>query len=411
MIRSVFLTLGMWLWAGLLLAQMPREYAVRLLQQHPELHAEAAMLEAAMQKPIQSSALPDPVLAAGFFMLPLSSGDWLQGPRLAVDQMLPWWGVRAAERRLAQRQYQIQDAALQQKQLQLLLELEENYWAWFLLQQQRRIDIEQLQWIDDALALLKNQLTQGKANLSDYLQLELQKKERMLSLKTLDDRISLQQLQLNRLMGHPDTLALRMPDSLPSPDSLLLWSEQGLDRHPLLQQFDLKREVRREAQRLARLRRLPQIGLGIEYVRLSQPMEMNMLGWGQHVFMPMFSISLPVWRKPNQAIQREAMAMQQNAEYEQQQAQNQFDISISEAATELKNQIRWWHFYTQSIGQLQQVLQLMYTDYAQGRLPWTELIVMQQMLFDYKRKQAEAYTAYQQARAVWAYWQATFPEP
>jgi outer membrane protein TolC len=163
--------------------------------------------------------------------------------------------------------------------------------------------------------------------------------------------------------------------------------------------LELKFQASKSAEIAAQKQGLPKIGLGLDYVVVSERDDINLNDNGKDILMPMLSFSLPIFRSKYKASVKEAQLMQQSYKYQQKEIANSLISNYEEVWFEIQQQMQYLNLYNQQTKTLEIALNLQFTSYKNSGREFEEVLVMQQQLLKYQKLKAEAMTKYQIAIA------------
>ncbi|NVK50781.1 MAG: TolC family protein, partial [Cyclobacteriaceae bacterium] len=235
-------------------AQTLDEYLIIAAENNPGLKAAYARYEASLER-INQPGLPDPELRAGFFFRPMERFMGNQQADIQLMQMFPWFGTIGTQKEeanwMAQAQYQL---FLEEKN-RLLFEVKSTWFELIRLQEEIRIEKENLEFLEkyERLALIKFQAAGGNPNsmsnpsemiasssnnsMRDVLQIQISKRELENSIEQIEANREPLQIKFNQLLNRDIRAAIQLPSEF-SPIQLEVGKLEVLDsirnNHPLL---------------------------------------------------------------------------------------------------------------------------------------------------------------------------------
>jgi outer membrane protein TolC len=429
------------------------DYLKIAAQNNPGVKAQYQSYYAALEKVPQAGSLPDPQLSFSMFIgrdglfMERLMGEQLT--ELSVMQMFPWAGSLAAAKDEATYMAQMQFAAFQESKINLNHEVRS---AWYNLY---RIDKE-LVLLNEEKEILKTYeqlaLTRFKTGTSgvsgnnapaqgasstqqntsasggmsmggsnqpatsanspsmntgmsggssgsmvDVLLVQLQIKE-------LDTRITLlkssrkpQEIKFNNLLNRSVNESIVIADTLLSanlPAMLSIIRDSVIQNHPMVKMFAWDEKVRETQQRMATLMGRPMIGVGLAYMvfrpRYDELMNVNM--GGENMFMPMVTVSLPIYRKKYNAQRKEAEYYQQAARYNKESVQLDLMNELENLLYDYESSLQRLSLLNDQLEITQQAIRLMITSYSTGTMGMEEILRQRQSLLSYQQQQLNALT-------------------
>lgn len=332
--------------------------------------------------------LPPPTAALGVFILPVETRLGAQRFKLGLSQMFPAFGSLKARRALISKQ-----AALKLQQAEVIRN--ELYFGlrdiWFQVMEINALTIIEKENIEllevlERLALQKVEI--GKGSLANVYQVKIKINERKNNIGLLQNKLPYLHASFAQILNRDslpeletsDTVALR---NLNFPkDSLRNWIQF---QNPSLQIIELKKEAARQKMEVQRTKNRPTYGVGLDYVFLTPRTDANPPQNGQGVIMPMFKISVPIYKKQNQArikeVEFELMALDDNQEH----LRNVLDLQLEMALTKYRDSQLKINLYKEQIDFTKKTLELLMTNYSVAAEDFDEVLKIEQMLFKYQK--------------------------
>ncbi len=177
------------------------------------------------------------------------------------------------------------------------------------------------------------------------------------------------------------------PDAEWQLDSILV-------QNPMLKMLDAESAAFRVQGEMAKLEGRPMIGAGINYMVFSPRPESGMIGMegmeympggmGKNMFMPMVTMTLPIYRKKFKAMQKEADLSREAADFRKENIENSLITQHDELIRDIRNTERVIDLLNEQIVLMQQTLDLMVTSYATEGTSFEEVLTVQRELLDYR---------------------------
>ncbi|GIV37828.1 MAG: hypothetical protein KatS3mg032_2207 [Cyclobacteriaceae bacterium] len=187
----------------------------------------------------------------------------------------------------------------------------------------------------------------GKAGMADVLEADNRLRESEARLAVLREKEKPLLASFNTLLNRNILEPVVLPDSLPVydlPDDYL--KDSLLAHNATLKELELRQMAAAAEERAALKESLPMIGLGLNYSVIGRS-DVPVEGSGRDAFMPMVTITLPVYRKKYQAAVKESQLMQQQYALQREAAGNELLAEYENAFFEAIQQRSWVALYTQ----------------------------------------------------------------
>ena len=384
-------------------AQTLEDYFEIAAAQNAGLQAQYKMFEAALERIPQASALEDPTLSAGYYV---PSMETLMGKQIAdisLSQMFPWFGTLKARgdraALLADAQYQ---TFLNAKN-KLYLEIAQVYYPIYALNRLREIEKTSIQILESFKNLSTHQFSNGKGAMADVLRVDLQLKSAETNLEILNKKETSLISRFNSLLNRGYHAPVIVPDSIAIVALPIAYRKDSLSLNPKLEEIALQEQASEAAKRVAFKEGLPKLGVGLDYMLVSETENTMMEHNGKNMLMPMVSVSLPVFRKKYKAAQKEAALMQEAYALQRQETINYLHGSYESINFQIRQQADLIALYETQIEEAQQILDLLYSSYSNSGQGFDDLLKGQQQLLEYQKMKASAEGEYLTAIAEMNY--------
>lgn len=413
-------------------------------QNNPTVMQKYTEYQASLQKIPQAGSLPDPQLSAGVFLSPMELISGKQIATLQLMQMLPWFGVlqRAKDEMslMAKAKYELFTDA----KLQVQYETQRIYYELHKLQYTIQISEKNKEILQtlERLSLAKyksnsnnatssnsinnktnnNQIatTGGGMNSSanmtnqqskpamqnngmpassasyglvDVYRIQIEISELEDNIAFLNNQLITTTAQFNNLINRPIKSIVSVQDSI-EPDSiniaLLTLTDSITINNPMITMLQYEQQSLEARKQMVTRMGYPMVGLGFNYSLITKSSmstsEMN----GKDMFMPMITITLPIYRKKYKAMQNEAnllkMASEQNLQAIKNSLQTEFYSAI-QSYHDAKRQIK---LYENQLVLSQKSLEIMLKSFSASGVGLDEILRLRQQTLDYESKRIEA---------------------
>lgn len=239
-------------------------------------------------------------------------------------------------------------------------------------------------------------MAMGSGNtLSDVLRIQIERAELESRLLTLQDRMVTEQYAFNILLNREGRLPVSLPESLDLPgvetDEEVL---AGLIKanNPMLKMYEAEKSANAAELRMARKMSWPMIGLGVQYMPMKSSSNAMVMGDmnGKSMFMPMVSLTLPLYRNKYKAEQREIGFKRRQIESNAEHMENGLLTEAKEAVRLYRDAARRITLYRQQQQLTERSLTLLLSLYATSESSIDEVLRAEKQLVDFKIKTAIA---------------------
>lgn len=387
---------------GSLPAQTLEDYLKTAVENNPGIRAKHTEFQVALQKLPQAKALPDPTVNASFFLGHMILPEGNQLGSISAMQMFPWFGTLKAMENEAARMAEVKLQAVQVAQNELAFKVKNAWYPLFELEEQIRIQRENLRILETDKELATIKFQHGQAPMVDAIRADIMIDEVKTEIALLELKRRPLEVAFNRLLDRDDSLPVSISGSLPEPVAGAVASGDSLiANNPVLAVFDKQIQAVAAEQAVAETMRKPMIGAGIQYMPL-----VKRKGSGEHdvppntgadMVMPMFSVTIPIWKKKYNAAVEERRLMQVMFADMKRDMANDLAAMYEMTIFEVEKSAQMVELLNLQMVKTQQAIDLMLAAYSNAGQDFEEILRLQQQLFRYRMEKVSEQTEYQLA--------------
>lgn len=391
-ILTIFITLGLQMIAQ---TQTLDDYFKIAAENNPGLQAKYKSFEASLQKITQVNSLPDPNLSFGYFISPVETRVGPQRARFSLSQMFPWFGTLKVQERAATLLAEAKYQEFLDARNKLFYEVSASYYPLYELQKLITIEEENQRILTSYKEIATVRFENNRGSMVDVLRVDIMLKDASTNLVILNKKIKSLETRFNKLLNRDDREAIAVQDSL-----FVMDIEEGYRKdslllsNPLLEELDLRILASEALEEVAIKQGLPMVGVGLDYVIVGKRPDMTFPGNGRDAFMPMVTVSLPIFRDKYKAAEKEAQLMQESFALQKQEVANRLIISYDMIWFELQKQVELIALYEAQIQESKQSLNLLFSAYGNSGTDFEEVLRMQQQILKYQKLKVTALTEY-----------------
>lgn len=170
--------------------------------------------------------------------------------------------------------------------------------------------------------------------------------------------------------------------------------------NPMLAMIESEGKAYQAKARMDKKMSYPMFGIGLQYSLIGKRDDnmASMLGMsdmnGRDMIMPMFKISLPLFRRKYNAQQRESRYYWQSSRHKYDQTHNELQTAAIAARQQLDDAGRRVEMYIRQYELSREIWQLTLRSFAAATVPLTDAIRAERQMLDYQLKKSEAVAAY-----------------
>jgi outer membrane protein TolC len=428
-------------------------YLEQAAKNNPKVQAAFNQYLAALEKVPQVGALPDPQFSFGYFIKPMQLLDGNQVADLQLMQMFPWFGTLKSAKDEASMMANAKYEAFNVIKAELFYQVKSN---WYQLQKYDKEialvsdNIELLESLEK-LALIKFQspgvdasyssssnsmnnnsgnsmsnsisgingmqspqsgnlamsivpsagmqdgMSNKQGSLQDVLRVRMEILDQQNRLALLVDQKKTEETRFNALLNRDLKAPVLLSDSLfieQLPAEELAIADSILSNNPMLAMLASETESYAIMEQKAKKMGLPMLGLGLNYMPIQQREGNTSPMNGQDMFMPMLSVSIPIYRKKFNAMQSEARLMQEAGKQQTIDLKNNLLVQYRQFVQNLDDAERRIVLYKEQEDLARKTTELLLSGFATTGSDYEEVLRMQLKVLDYGFNHIEAIVDY-----------------
>lgn len=420
--------------------------------------------EAALQKVFQVGSLPDPELNAEIFLKPMELIDGMQVADLKLMQMFPWFGVlkngRDEMSLMAKAKYEL----FLDAKLQVSFDVLKTWYELYNVRQNIIISVKNIDFLQtiERLTLVRykspsaarssspqqlNSMQGGNtqpattgsggmqsmgnssgssssapsksaapqmgsgsmgsstetSGLSDLYRIQIEIRELENNIELLKNSQNTITARFNSYLNRPVTAVVYTPDTL-----ILVPAAKDIDgnfdilveNNPMLSMLKYEEQSYQARKQMTKAMGYPMIGLGVNYTLINKSEMSTSPMNGKDMIMPMISLTLPIYRKKYNSMQREAELLSSAAKQNYQATSNSLQAEYFEAVQLFKDAGRRIQLYSGQSVLAKKTLDIMIKNFSSAGSSLTDILRIRQQLLDYEYKAVEALTDYNTSVAL-----------
>ena len=384
-------------------AQSLEEYLDIAEKNNPGLKSKFEEFEAAMQKIPQVSSLPDPSLSVSAFGQMVETRVGQQMARFSLSQMFPWFGTLEAKKNsatlLAEAKYQ----SYLDARNELRYRVKAAYYPLYELDQLIHLQEENLEILSTYKTLATSKFQNGSGKLADALRVDIMTNDLDTEIGILTAKRKPLQANFNTLLNRPVDETIEVGEFASPIEPIEFSVDSVLLNNPRVGEMEQRIASAQAQETVAVSQGMPRLGLGFEYIITAKRPGMDFEDNGKDAYMPMFTVSLPIYRRKYRAAVSESRHMQQSFSEMKQDIKNRLTSEVEQVLFARERAMKQLSLFDQQIGQTQQVIDLLLSGYGNSGADFEEILRMQQMLLKYEMNKVSMLVEYYVAEARLVY--------
>jgi outer membrane protein TolC len=393
-------------------------YLKHASEKNPLLQQKYTEYRAALEKVPQASSLSDPQLEMGFFITPMEQLGGKQYADIKLMQMFPWFGTLKAAGDEAGKMALARFEAFLDARLQVLQEVRSN---WYELNK----TVESVRILEKNVELLKaiEQLATAKyksggtaiqsmqpgamvpqeSGLAEIYRIQIEELELRNEISSLKDSEKTTTAVFNSYLNREPDAKISLPDTI-RPDTLIfpldVVCDSMLNTNPMLLMRRYEQQSLESKKKMVALMGYPMAGLGLNYSVIGKSGMSTSSMNGRDMIMPMISLSLPIYRKKYNAMQKEAVYLEESSKAGYQDALRSLQIEYLKAVQSYNDAGRRLKLYSAQQDLEMKTFNILIKSYSASGASLSEVLMASGEQRDYEMKLVEAVADYNTSIAM-----------
>lgn len=239
----------------------------------------------------------------------------------------------------------------------------------------------------------------SSGTMSDVLRIQIEKAELQNNLELIVSNRTAAEARFNALLNRRQDMKVAVPDSLRQLHFLIddqAMTDSIIIANPMLSMLEAEANAYRAKAEMDKKMSYPMFGIGLQYSlvgKSNNSMVMDNMN-GMDMVMPMFKISIPIFRKKYQAQQKESRHYRQASELKYENTLNQLQSEYQTVKQQLADASRKIALYQKQQELSLSTWQLIVREFSAGTTSLTDVIQVERQLLDYRLKKSEAIAEY-----------------
>lgn len=386
LMRNKWLLILSLLLTAVLNGQSLEDFVDLALNNHPQIKSGDLKVQVMQSRENQMVSYDDPVLSAGYNVVPNSMEKF----NISLMQNFSWFGTAKQQKLVAELESTSEEYEFILLKRQIEVDVSSLYFQLQEMEQLIELQRENRDLYNHLETLATNNLSSTKGTMVDVIRAELAKENAILEIELLEQKRNSLKVSLNLLTGRePDMKIELIPVHFSG-----LKIESAVEQHPEISGVDAKIKGNEALKKAVQKESMPNLGIGIEYMRMEPD---------RNEFMPMLSVSVPIFRKKYNARMAETDLLKKSFEFEKEWTQNRLLRERNRVNTEISQAEAEMNLYDNQILKAAQAKELLINYYSSSGEDFQEIIRVQQEELNYKIQKIGAETRALQLAKEWEY--------
>lgn len=365
-------------------------YIEEAVKNNPNIQAVETQYAISTEKISEVKTLPDTEFSAGY-MLGKNEMPMMQQGEFGVMQMLPWFGTNSARGKYATAMADADFLEIEIAKREIAMVLSQSYYRLFEITKKQQVLSSNIQLLQMYEQLALTSVEVGNASVVSVLRLQMRQNDLLERKLVLEQDYSAELTAFNKIMNREEISDISIIDSLTIPEEDVEIDFAGLSFHPELIKFEELNKVVTQADALNQKERAPDVGLGMQYMLYNETPNM---------FMPMASVSIPIFNKKYKSISRQNKLKIEELDNQKQAARNSL-IAQLQTAVRSRNAARIsLDTQEKNLKQAADATEILLKNYETGTIDFREVLDVQELQLKFQLSRIDAVGAYYKQMSI-----------
>ena len=370
------------------------------LANNPEIQKFELQYKRVSEKVNEVNTIPNTEFGVGYFISEPETRTGAQRFKVSAKQMLPWFGTITSRENyvsaLADAKYE--DIVIAKRKL--MASVSQSYYKLYANITKQDILSENIKLLETYETMALTSVEVGKASAVDVLRLQIRQNELQQVKDVLQQQFLAEQTTFNKLLNREGASVVNILDSLFLPDNDIEYSENAVTLNPELLKYDKLYESVTQSELLNQNEGNPMIGFGLDYVPVSERQDLNFSDNGKDIFMPMVSVSVPIFNKKYNSKSKQNKLRQLEITSKKNSRLNILESAFAKAISQ-RNQARIiYNTQAKNLKQAHDAEEILIKNYETGTIDFNDVLDIQELQLKFQMNQINAITMYYEQSAI-----------
>ncbi|MEK9566349.1 MAG: TolC family protein [Flavobacteriaceae bacterium] len=364
------------------------------LVNNPEIQAFELKYELTAEKVNEANTLPNTQLGIGYFVSEPETRTGPQRFKISAKQMLPSFGaITARENYLnSVADAVFEDIAIAKRKL--VASVSQSYYNLYALKEKQDILEQNLQLLKTHEELALNAVAVGKASAVDVLRIQMRQNEVVQMKQVLNQDYFAEQTKFNKLLHRDKNAPLLLEGEFTMPTEGAFVSSDNLEFHPELMKYDKLYNSVSQSELLNQKESKPMLGLGIDYIAVSERPDLDFYDNGKNIFMPMLSVSIPLFNKKYKSRSKQNELKQQELLAQKESRLNSLETLLDKAVKASNAAQISYNTQVKNLKQAQDAKAIIVKNYETGTVDFEDILALQELELKFQLNQIDSIKNY-----------------
>lgn len=401
--KNLSLIISLFFLTAFVNAQELQSFIEEAIQNNPEVQSFDIKYAIAEEKIKEANWLPNTEFSLGYFVSETETRVGAQRARIGVKQMLPWFGTLSARENYASSMAEAEYIEVTIAKRKLGLSVAQSYYNLYESSAKQLILEENIQLLKTYERLALTSVEIGKASAVDVLRLQIRQNELKQQKEILLEVFEAEKAAFNNLLNRDASSEISSAVNLELPEENELYDLDVLSLNPELLKYNKLYESIVQSELVNKRESLPTIGIGLDYLPVSERADMVIADNGKDVIMPMVSVSIPLFNSKYTSISKQNELRQKEIEFQKNQRYNVLSTAFSKALSQRNQAQIKYRTQSKNLEQARDAEDILIKNYETGTIDFNDLLDIQELQLKFQLNQIESIQSFYTQQSILNY--------
>lgn len=377
-----------------LIAQDLNSFIEKAIDQNPEIKKLQLQYDITTEKVNEANALPNTEFGAGYFVSEPETRTGPQKFKLSVKQMLPSFGSITARENYQNSLADVDFESISIAKRKLTASVASSYYNLQALNEKGKVITDNIELVHTYETLALKALEVNKASAVDVLKLQMKRNELGSKYKELQEAYNAELATFGQLLNTKDSLHIHWPEAYTLPISNMVANTDSLKLHPELVLYDKLYESVTQSEFVNQKSKNPMLGFGVDYINVAERTDMDMPDNGKDIFMPMVSVSVPLFNGTYKSKTKQHLLEQQKIQAAKEERFNILYAMLQQSIAKRNAAQTKYETQEKNIEQARHTEDIVLKTYENNNLNFRDLLDIQDLTLGFQMNRIDAALQY-----------------
>ena len=230
----------------------------------------------------------------------------------------------------------------------------------------------------------------GKASAVDVLRLQIRQNELEQLKDVLIEQFLAEQTKFNKLLNRDKNVIVNVVDALTITSDSTIIDASILSLHPELIKYDKLYQSVEQSELLNQKESNAMFGIGLDYIYVEERPDVDVIDNGKDVWMPMISLSIPIFNKKYKSQTKQNEFEQQNILAQKQERFNKLETVLDKALKDRTSATISFETQSNNLKQDNDAEEILIKSYETGTIDFNDVLDIQELQLKFQINQIES---------------------